>query len=165
MPLKEITKTICLDPSQLNSKINASLLEKARQTWVGKCTKEDGYIISIEKVVKKLNNHISSSTASIVFNLVVLAEILVPEIGLQVEAKTQTILPQGIFCTAKGKLNILLPVSVLSEFEFDRATFSYTRISDKEQKIKKNDVVLIEVTAIRYEKNNFNCIGSLIIAS
>jgi DNA-directed RNA polymerase subunit E'/Rpb7 len=159
--LKEIEKSICVEPEFLNGDIKQHIFNKAVSTWVGKCTKEDGYILKIHSIKKILNNHISPSTTSIIFELLLKAEVMKPEISMNVEAKVNMIVSQGIFVCADEKLNILIPLNNILDYEFDEAKGAY--VSTKSKKLIKNgDFVDVKITAIRYEKNNFNCIGELI---
>lgn len=157
--LKEIEKSICIEPEFLNQDIKQHLLEKARTTWVGKCTKEDGYILKIHSIKKIVNNHISPSTTSIIFELLLKAEVIKPEIDMVFEAKVNMIVSKGIFVCADEKINIF--ISVVDNYEFDEGNNTYVNVENKNIKIKPGDKVNVKITAIRYEKNSFKCIGEL----
>jgi DNA-directed RNA polymerase subunit E'/Rpb7 len=161
MNRKFVEKSICLEPSFLGNNLHEALLQKVRQTWVGKCTKQDGYIINIERIARIIDNYISPSTNSVVFSLFVEATILKPEIGLQLDAKVNYVLSQGIFACTEGKLKFLIPYSQLTEYSF--ASGEFKQLEKPEVTIKMNDTIPIEITAIRYEKNNFDCIARCLL--
>lgn len=158
MNTKFIEKSICLEPSFLGLELHDALLQKVRQTWVGKCTKQDGYVLTIDRIARIIDNHISASTNSVVFSLFVEAVILKPEVGLKLQAKVNYVVPQGIFACAEGRLKILIPFSQLTAYAFTSGEFKH--LTD-DLSIKMNDIIPIEITAIRYEKNNFDCIAKL----
>lgn len=158
--LKEIEKSICVEPEFLNGDIKNHLLEKAKSTWVGKCTKEDGYILKIHSIKKIINNHISPSTTSIIFELLLKAEIMKPEIGMVVEGKVEMVVSDGIFVYVDDRIVIMVSSATIQDYEFDDAKSCYIDKSG-EKKIKTGDRVEVKITAIRYEKNNFTCIGEL----
>jgi DNA-directed RNA polymerase subunit E'/Rpb7 len=159
--LKVIEKSICLEPEYLSKNLMQSLIEKARTTWVGKCTKEDGYIINIKSIISIKNNYISPSTTSIVFILKLSAEVLKPMIDDVLEGHATMVLQQGIFVSVEEKLNILVPFSKLDEYDFDKIDNIFKKKDEPLKTIRKGDRVEIKISAIRYEKNGFNCIGTL----
>ena len=155
---KQIEKSICIEPEYLNCDIKKSLIEKSRSSWVGKCTKEDGYILKINSILGINDNYISPSTTSIVFKLLLNAEVLKPEVGTMFSANITLIHQQGIFMTVQDKMKILIPISNLSSYEFDKPNNCFRK---GDVVLKTNDKIDVTITAIRYEKNNFNCIGEL----
>jgi DNA-directed RNA polymerase subunit E'/Rpb7 len=157
MNRKFVEKSICLEPSFLGLDLHDALLQKVRQTWVGKCTKQDGYVLSIERIARIIDNHISASTNSVVFSLFVEATILKPDVGLKLQAKVNYVLSQGIFAYAEGRLKLFIPYSQLADYTFASNEFKHNH--NPEICIKINDTIPIEITAIRYEKNNFDCIA------
>lgn len=158
--LKEIEKSICIEPEFLNGDIKKHIFNKAVSTWVGKCTKEDGYILKIHSIKKIINNHITPSTTSIIFELLLKAEVMKPEVGMKVEAKVDLVDPQGIIVYTDEKLKIFVPSINFGDYEFDDAKNAFVNEKEK-KKIKLGDRINVKITAIRYEKSKFDCIGEL----
>lgn len=159
--LKFLRKPICLDPKYLDSNLKISLLIKAKESWIGKCTKEDGYILDIVDVAEILDNKISPATTSLLFSLKLVAKVLKPEINKCFKTTVTMVLQQGIFTSCENILNILLPISQITNFEFDASKGVYVSKTNPDECIAIKSEIEVEITAIRYEKNKFTCIGRL----
>ena len=159
--LKFIQKPICLDPQDLDQNLKLSLLIKAKEIWVGKCTKEDGYILEVVDIAEILDNFISPATTSILFTLKLVAKVLKPEIKKCFNTCVTMVLQQGIFTLCEDILNILVPISQLIGYDFDGTKGVYKSTLDPENVISIKTQIQVEITAIRYEKNKFTCIGKL----
>ena len=155
-----IEKCICLEPSALDKNIHQSLLEKARITWVGKCTKEEGYILSIEKVHKIVENHISPSTTSIIFTLLLCADVYKPVIGNVCDGHVSCIHKEhGLFVQVFNLLTVFIPTAELGKYTPHSSGEYYE--DPNGHIIRMNDILTTKINTIRYEKNTFSCIGSL----
>ena len=159
--LKFIQKPICLDPQHLDQNLKLSLLIKAKEVWVGKCTKEDGYILEVVDIAEILDNFISPATTSILFKLKLVAKVLKPEIKKCFTTTVNMVLQQGIFTICENILNILVPINQIIGYEFDGSKGVYLSKNNPENVISIKTQVQVEITAIRYEKNKFTCIGKL----
>ena len=156
---KQLIKTICLEPEYLDNNIQMALLNKVRKTWVGKCTKEDGYILSIDRILEISNNYISTSNNSVVFELIISATILKPEIGMQYIAKIDKIHPHGLFAYVDNRLKIVIPSTKLNEYILTGDTYTHKIHSDITLNLE--GLIKIEITALRYEKSKFDCIAKI----
>ena len=154
--MPQLVRTICLDPVLLDHNITSHILEKARSAWEGKCTKDDGFIkriISIEKIV---DNYISPATSGIMFDLLLNVDTLKPEVGDVFIECIQKIIPQGVF-TGREIITVI-PVRTLHGYVFDKDRGVFAK---GEKDMCVGDDIKIEITAIKYEKNNFTYIGCL----
>ena len=77
------------------------------------------------------------------------------------EGYATMVLQQGIFVSVEEKLNILVPFSKLDEYDFDKTDNIFKKKDEPLKTIRKGDSVKVKISAIRYEKNGFNCIGTL----
>jgi len=80
-----------------------------------------------------------------------------PEIGKELDCIVTMVFPQGIFAQYMD-IQIVIPVSELTDFAYDNQTFSK---SDKV--IRIGDKVRISISNTRYAKHKFSCIGSLVL--
>lgn len=151
-----ISRTICLDPSLLNSGIQGHIHDKAKEAWEGKCTKDEGFIIKIHGVSKIVDNYVSPATSGLIFDLLLDVETMKPQVGDIFEKQTVAqIIPQGIFTS--GIAVVFVPITEFSDFSFVDGEL----VHDDGRKVKKDDILKVEITATKYDRNNFKYIGRL----
>ena len=161
--LKFFQKSICLEPKCLGKGLKESLLLQAKSSFIGKCSKEDGYVLDIVSIVEIVDNHISTSNSSPIFDLKLVAKLLRPEVGDELSATVNMVRQEGIFCRCEDKLNIFIPIKQLQDqYVFDRTQGLYKKLSDNTQTIGIKDTVNVHITAVRYSKNNYTCIANLV---
>jgi DNA-directed RNA polymerase subunit E'/Rpb7 len=153
-----IERRIFLEPCYLNEKLTEHILEKIQKEILGHCDNEYGYITKVYNKVTILSNTISASGPGVFFQVQFKAKVMKPEIDSDYEGKVCMIFSAGIFVEVFEKMKILIPVDSMNGYKFDKATSTFKKGS---KTIQQNDVVTIQINAIRYEKQNFNCIGSL----
>jgi DNA-directed RNA polymerase subunit E'/Rpb7 len=156
-----IERKIHIEPEFLYSGLNAKLLDNVKKVYENECTKETGYILKINKIVKIKDNYISNVNSSIIFILDIDVDILKPEINAIYTDKVSMIFSGGLFINIMNKIKLLIPISSLSEYRFDQSTKTFVKCKDKSV-IKENDEIKIKITGIKYSKKNFNCFGELI---
>lgn len=151
-----LVRTICIEPHLLDSKIQHHIVEKAKQAWEGKCTKDDGFITKIHGVSKIIDNYVSPATSGLIFDLMLDAETMKPRVGDVFETqKVAQIIPQGVFTT--GDVLVFVPIA-----EFDGYSFSDGElVNEYGKRIRKDDIIRVEITATKYDRNNFKYIGRL----
>lgn len=154
-----ITRNVCLDPRFLNQNYMAHLLKKLEIATNEECSKEYGYILGITKITKVVGNYISPANSDIVFRLIFEATILKPEVGNTISGVVCMIFEDGIFVDIGGKLNILVPVSSLPGYELSSLLTHYSK-GDK--KIGVDDKIDVVIEAVKYDKKEFKCLGSLV---
>ena len=154
-----IERKIHLEPEFLYSGLNSKLLDNVKKVYENECTKETGYILKVNKIVKIKDNYISNVNSSIIFVVDIDVDILKPEINAVYTDKVSMIFSGGLFINIMNKIKLLIPISSLSDYSFDPSTKTFVKCKSV---IKENDEIKIKITGIKYSKKNFNCFGELI---
>lgn len=154
-----IERKIHLEPEFLYSGLNAKLLDNVKKVYENECTKETGYILKVNKIVRIKDNYISNVNSSIIFVVDIDVDILKPEINAVYTDKVSMIFSGGLFINIMNKIKLLIPISSLSDYSFDPSTKTFVKCKSV---IKENDEIKIKITGIKYSKKNFNCFGELI---
>jgi len=157
-----IERKIHIEPEFLYSGLNAKLLDNIKKVYENECTKETGYILKVNKIVKIKDNYISNVNSSIIFIVDIDVDILKPEINEIYSDKVSMIFSGGLFINIKNKIKLLIPISSLLEYKFDASTKTFIKNDKSNFMIKENDEIKIKITGIKYSKKNFNCFGELI---
>lgn len=151
-----IKKSIPVECSALGKDLDEYIKLKLDEQ-VGKCSQENGYIISIGKF-KIVDTEISRATSETLMIVAFEADVAKPEVGKQIRAVvSMCISGHGIYAYNNGKIKVLVPERSLKTFKFDAGTYK-----SEEKTYKTGDEVDIIITAIKYDKNNFQCIGNLV---
>jgi DNA-directed RNA polymerase subunit E'/Rpb7 len=152
-----IEQQVYLEPKYLNYNLETHLLEKLRASIIGICDSENGYILSVNKIIKVKDNKISQ-TSSCIFTVKYSAGTLKPEIGKILIGKICMLFGNGIFIDVNGKMKVLIPSSTFDNFTFENNVFKIGNLI-----LKEGDEITTEITMFKYDKKNFNCIGKLIL--
>lgn len=152
-------RKICVEPCLLDEKISDHLLEKIRREVLGHCDQEYGYVTKIYSKVKIVSNTISASSPGVFFQVKFGAKVLKPEIGSEYEGTVCMLFPAGIFVEVFEKMKVLIPADHMNGYKFDKGNSNFKKGSTKT--ILQGQSVKIKIDMIKYEKQNFNCIGSL----
>lgn len=148
-----IERRLYLEPKYLDSKLHEHLLQKLRDTIVGECTKEYGHILSIEKIIEIVSNE------DTIFTLKFEAMTLKPEVGKILEGKVCMLFKDGIFMKVADRQKMLIPALTLRDYKFDEDSDSY--VKDK-IRITTDSIIKAKITAVKYDKQNFSCVGTLV---
>ena len=151
-------RRIYLEPSLLDGKIIHHLLEKIEKEILFQCDQTYGYVTKVYKKLKILNNVISSSGPGVFFTVKFGVDVIKPEVGLEYKGIVCMIFQTGIFVEVFEKMKVLIPSRQIDGYKFDKATGTFQKGNNI---IEKGDSLVIKVNLIKYEKQNFNCIGSL----
>ena len=151
-------RKICLEPKYIDNKITEHLLEKIQRDVLGKCDQSYGYVTKVFKKIQIIENTVSSGGPGVFFLVKFGAHVLKPEVGPVYEGKVCMTSPHGIFVEVFGKMKVLIPANKMGGYKFNK-TGPFFQKSKKT--ISEEDTVQIEIDMIKYEKQNFNCIGSL----
>jgi DNA-directed RNA polymerase subunit E'/Rpb7 len=151
-----IEQQVYLEPKYLNLNLDTHILEKLQTCIIGTCDYENGYILGVNKILKIGDNKLSQ-TSSCIFTVSYLATVLKPEIGRQFIGKVCMVFNDGLFIEVYNKMKVLVPYTT-----FDTFTFEHDKFKKDNLTIGEGSEVNIEITMIKYEKKNFNCIGKLI---
>jgi len=152
-------RRVCVDNDQLNKNIYSHILTKIKENTVNECTKENGYILDIKKLIRIKDNYISNVNCDTIFLVEFLAETLKPEIGKRFDGQVCMVFPGGIFLNIKGKQKVLIPISTLNKYTYDNVN----KILKKDEKIiKEGDLIKVEITGTKYSKQSFSCFGNMV---
>lgn len=147
-----IERRIYLEPMYLDENIMEHLLQKVIQTTCGECTQEYGYIISIKRIVKILNNE------DTIFTVLFEADTLKPDVDSKLSGVICMVYKDGIFVNVADKQKILIPSSTLSNWKYDEVQSTYSK---KHSTIKVGSNISVIVTASKFNKKGFICVGSI----
>ena len=154
-----LERRICIDHKFLDSNIHSYLFEKIKEITLNECSKENGYILSVIKIIKIKDNYISNANCDNIFTVLFEVENLKPENGKQFEGEVCMIFGGGIFINVRKKQKILIPISNLKNYVF---TQSLKQFKNDKTIIKEGDILNVEVIGTKYTKQSFSCFGKLI---
>jgi len=152
-------RKIYIEPCHLDGKISEYLLKKIQQEVLNKCDQEHGYVIKIYDNISIISNTISSSGPGVFFLVKFGAKVLKPETGQEYEGRVCLVFQAGIFVEVFGKMKVLIPTDQMGGYKYDKDSSDYKKGN---KKICQDDEVKIRISMIKYEKQNFSCIGSLV---
>jgi len=158
MYMNTITKKckIVIEPQEL-SDINNHIYRKL-ESFVGDCTKKDGYIISIDTDFKIISNIISRVSGNCIYYIFFKIQTLKPEDGHTYGALVNRIYPQGLFCEYHN-IKIIIPSESMDGWEFENSIY-INKSTDKS--ISKGDWINVLINVTRYDNRSYQCIGSLL---
>lgn len=148
-----IERRIYLEPKHLDKNIMEHLMSKITEDTLGECSKEFGHIISVKRIVEILNNE------DTIFTVRFEAETLKPEVGTKLTGVVCMVYKDGIFVNIAEKQKMLIPSIALKEYIFEENTGTYKKGNIN---IKEGDEIQVVVTAVKYNKQSFSCVGSLV---
>ncbi len=152
-----IQKQISIEPCFLNKDLTKHLHAKILSTLKNQCDQKYGYILEIGENITILGNIVSSAGKDVFFDVKFTAKTLKPTINSEYEGIVVMVLQQCIFVLV-GQMKVVVPTDKMIGFKFNKAGSSFVKGS---QTIKQNSKVVVRIENIKYEKQNFNCIGSL----
>lgn len=154
-----IEQRVCVDNHDLTSNIKECILQKVKDISIGTCSKENGYILDVKRVVKIKDNYISSVNCESIFIVSVEVETLKPENGKAFDGEVCMIFSGGVFLNIKDKQKVLIPITNLKEYTYSQACKTFKK--DKET-IKEGDKLRVLITGTKYFKQAFSCFGTLV---
>jgi DNA-directed RNA polymerase subunit E'/Rpb7 len=156
-----IEKRICLEPELLNKDLKENIFKKMENISINECTKEYGYILNINKLLKIKDSSISSNCEHI-FITEFDIKTLKPEIGKEFDGTICMIFVGGIFIIIENKLKVLIPISTIDNFKHDKDQNYFINKKNPKKIIKQGDTLTVKISGIKYSKQNFSCFGNLI---
>jgi DNA-directed RNA polymerase subunit E'/Rpb7 len=159
MGIEILRQRLVIDNSFLGKQLNQFIFSRLKEVAENDCTKEYGYILKVNKLMKIIDNYISNVNSELVFIVEFEAETLKPQINDIFEDEIFLVLRGGIFFNINNKFKVLIHPNSLSLYHFDTDTKSYvnpTNILVKGTKCK------LKITGIRYINKKFDCFGELI---
>lgn len=158
--LINLQKKITIESQYLDSNIKENILKKIKNITNNECSKEYGYYLNIIKINNILDNYISSNCENI-FIVEFQAEILKPEINKKYEGKVCMLFGGGIFLNVLNRLKILIPLSTITDYEYNQIKNNFTNKKNGKV-INLNDDLKVIISGTKYSKQNFSCFGKLL---
>ena len=155
-----IEKKLCLQPEFFDKNIQTHIFNKLKQDLENTCSKEYGYILEVNKVLKIKDNYISSNCENI-FVVDLQFTTLKPEIDKEFSGVICMIFSGGVFINIKNKLKVLVPESCILDYKFNQYKNIFINITDETITIKQGDIVNVIISGIKYSKKNFSCFGRI----
>jgi DNA-directed RNA polymerase subunit E'/Rpb7 len=153
-----IKQKVSIDAMYLDKDIEDHILLKLKKTMEGICTFDNGYIITVNKIINVGSNTIGSANSLIIFDITYEANTLRPEKGVVLSGKVCMVFKHGIFVDICGKMKVLVPSNFIEGYEYQQDSNSFTFL----ESIIKNDVeVSVDIVDMKYDKKQFSCIGKL----
>lgn len=150
-----ITSSIPIECYALGPNLDTYIQQKLSEQ-VGKCSQEYGYILNVG-AFKIIDTEISRATTETIMIVTYEAETVKPEVGKDMKVLvSMCVSGHGIYAYNSGKIKVLIPERSLKSFKFDTGCYK----SDAKT-YKTGDEIDITITAIKYDKNNFQCIGNI----
>lgn len=134
------------------------------------CSKKDGYVISVDKLVKVLSSKISSINCNLIFDVKVEMSTLLPKVNDVYTGTVCLVFEKGIFLDIDNVFKALISYESLNK---DNYTFNsiYENFTNKDKDaIYVGSVLKIRLKGVKYSKitkvNNvsktvFNCFGDI----
>jgi DNA-directed RNA polymerase subunit E'/Rpb7 len=147
-----LTKKISISPGDFSNDIVSILSDKLKKI---PCSEKYGYILDINTILS-YESLLSRTTGNNIYTIKFEANTLKPQIGKKLNCIVVMTLPNGILAEFLD-IKLLVPSSHLQDYEYKNQTF----YNDK-RVITIGDQICVLIKDIRYIKNKFNCIGTLI---
>ena len=154
--VKKITQKVSIEPKYLDSDINNHIFNKLKKNMEGTCTLDNGYIISVNKLINVRDNKIGCAN-SVIFDVTYEVDMLKPTKGQILFGKVCMVFAHGIFVVCET-MKVLVPATTMTAYTWqpDENIFKSATKS-----IKNNVDISIEIVMTKYEKKQFSCIGKL----
>lgn len=139
----ELTSTVSMPPSSLGPGFLADIADAVRAKYLNTCTQAHGYITDIRDV-RVLDTRIISIPPSVSVRAAFLGRTVKPEVGNRVRATVLKHIKQGTMHTAvDGGFRVFVPGPANS-------------------RVPEGSAATVEITAVQYDRGQFNCIGSAV---
>lgn len=150
---------IIINPKEIGKNLDALIKKKLYSLYVNKCIKKYGYIFEILHYSYD-KNIITSRVNEFMYvkcNVKILT--ITPKVGEIYYGIVRIVYQQGIFISLVNTFDTLIPFESLKRAGY---TFINGSFIKGIHIITKNSILNVKVTAINYDKNNFNCIANII---
>lgn len=151
MTSKIVLKSI-LEPRFLDKNYKQHILKNLRETHNNSAI-STGYIIEVRDILDIIHNFININNL-LEIKLLCLVDLLKLQVNSVIkDCEIVMIHNNGIFVN-KYKIKILIPNNKLNSFEYQNNTCHY-----KDQLLTCGDIIDVIIVDIRFEKNEYTCIG------
>ena len=159
-----IQKQVCIEPRFMDSNIMSHITNELSRSCLNECHKDYGYIITINRIIKVLDNYINMDS-NIIFDVKFEATCLVPKPDKVFTGKVGMVYGGGIFVIVMQKMQILVPENLLVGYTFNKnmnpKLNSFVKVDKPEEKIEEGKQVKIKVTAYQYNNQRFSVFGTI----
>lgn len=158
---RRINLKVEVPPAQVDKNWRTSLFLQVCQKFQGRCTREDGYILRIQKIEHIYDQTIKRTNGVVLFFVRVLAECILPKRGDTVGAVVDMIFPHGVFCH-HHMLRMMMPITKCKDFHL-RQEFSTKSLYNPHTHttIRKGDTISVVIEDVRFENDFYSCIVSI----
>lgn len=138
---RSFQRKITLAPFELRN-VNNNVRKQIAEL-IGTCSKDSGYIVHIQTVhFQSMTNRISRVNGKCEFTVSFDATCMLPEVGETVLAQTEIVFSEGVLLRYK-QMKIIIPSDKMAS-----------------ESVKKGDMVWTRIDVIRYDKGEYQCIGT-----
>ena len=170
MDERKISLVISLEPKFLDENIKTHI-GNVLNKQIGTCTQDYGYLISIKSFVI-IDTEISRASSDIIIHLKVVALVLKPQIEKEYKVIVSACVNgNGVYAHCCEKLKILIMERNFTNFKFENGKYVFitgapTHVgvipcsqTPDDNIIQIGSTLTVVIKAIKYEKNNYQCIG------
>jgi len=154
---KIIRQKVYLNYEYMDKNYKKHIFENLINITKNFCNKEDGYILKINKIIKIIENNITSN-GELEFLVEFEADTLYPEKDKIFEGNVCMIFSAGIFINIKDVFKILIPLNELKEYKYDSSKNNFAK---EDKNIKVGDLIKVSILDTKYSKKSFSCFGKL----
>lgn len=160
MDTVNIDTHVIISPKEIGCNLDDLILKKLQHMYVNKCIKKYGYIFDI--LDYKYDKSIVTSRVNeyMFVNCHVTILSVTPKVGEIYYGIVKIVYPQGIFVSLINIFDTLIPFDCLKRAGYTFIGNSFSR-GDNDI-ITQGQTLNVKVTAISYDKKNFNCIADIV---
>ena len=150
-------ETISIEPCDLTSDIEKTISERVIQKYRHFCSKKRGYITEVKRVTI-LSNVIDRVSTNIFFQLHVEADRFLPREGVVIECPIHMCFAHGIICNLESDMKVFVSISTIPGAKHENGT-----IKAGDKIYRKDQIIKVELTSIKYENHKFSAMAKLAI--
>jgi DNA-directed RNA polymerase subunit E'/Rpb7 len=157
-----LNQRLVINNNCLDNYLNKHILARLHEVSENDCTKEHGYVLRVNKLLRFLDNYISNVNSELIFIVEYDADTIKPQINDIYTDEVFLVLRNGIFFNIKNKFKVLIPPDALGDYVFDSDNKVYTHKDDASKVLTKGSMCQIQITGVRYMNRKFDCFGKLV---
>lgn len=139
---REIIKSVEYIPTKTYSE--RTILELFKEKYENTCNRTYGFIISIDKIKKNLNNKISIYNGNIICECIIEAKTLSPSVGDKMSGIIRQIFQEGLIVLVFDRMKVFIPNS------------------PEMNTLKIGQYIQFDLIQLRFQKGRYDGIGKLI---
>lgn len=156
-----IQKQVCIEPKYMDANIMTHILDQLTRTSCKECSKDYGYIIKINRIIKVIDNYINMDS-NIVFDIKFEASCLNPKPEKILSGKVCMVFPDGVFIDVMKKMQILIPKQFIVGYTFNKKNNSFVKDDTEEITISEGKQLKVNITASQYSNQRFSVFGKIV---